>query len=114
MMYLRPGNQYKDFIVEESVEEVNQKTGRPRTAYNDNGLNMFKGALAQADPRQKSRWEQLQHPISHVIIHHGQPLAKAEDKLVLGERVFFVQGVDDIGSLGISTLYYVEERADVK
>ena len=43
-----------------------------------------------------------------------KPKAKAEDKLVLENRVFLIQGVDEPGSLGLCTIYYVEERADVK
>ena len=58
--------------------------------------------------------EQLQHPITHTIVQTGKPMAKAEDKLVLGNRIFLVQGVDEPGSLGVCTIYYVEERADVK
>lgn len=53
-------------------------------------------------------------PITHTIVQTGKPMAKAEDKLVLGNRIFLVQGVDEPGSLGVCTIYYVEERADVK
>lgn len=59
-------------------------------------------------------WQQLQHPISHTIIQDGRPKAKAEDKLILGERIFLIQGIDDPGSIGVCTIYYVEERMDVK
>ena len=31
-MYLRPGNLYKDFIVEENIAGVNA-SGRPKTSY---------------------------------------------------------------------------------
>ena len=75
---------------------------------------MLKGVLAEADTRQKMRWEQLQHPITHTIVQTGKPKAKVEDKLVLENRVFLIQGVDEPGSLGVCTIYYVEERADVK
>lgn len=112
-MYLRPGNLYKDFLVEENDTDVSS-TGRPKTSYKGDGTKMLKGVLAEADNKQKMRWEQLQHPISHTIVQTGRPNAKAEDKLILGERVFLVQGVDEPGSLGICTIYYVEERADVK
>lgn len=50
----------------------------------------------------------------HTIVQRGTPLAKKTDKLVLGNRVFYVVAVDDTGGLGISTLYYVEERDDIK
>jgi len=112
-MYLRPGNLYKDFIIEENVTGVNS-SGRPKTSYEGDGTKMMSGVLAEADNRQKMRWEQLQHPITHTIVQNGKPHAKAEDKLILGERVFLVQGVDEAGSLGIVTIYYVEERMDVK
>lgn len=112
-MYLRPGNLKKDFVVEESTVGVGS-TGRPKTSYKDDGNSMLKGTLAEADTKQKLRWEQLQHPITHTIVQTGPPKAKAEDKLILGNRVFLIQGVDEAGSLGICTIYYVEERADVK
>lgn len=70
--------------------------------------------LEEATPKQKFEWKQLQHPISHTVVQDGRPKAKAEDKLVLGERVFLIQGVDDPGSIGVCTIYYVEERMDVK
>lgn len=110
-MYLRPGNLYKDFVVEENIAGVNA-SGRPKTSY-EGGTKMVSGVLAEADNKQKMRWEQLQHPISHTIVQSGRPNAKAEDKLILGERIFLVQGVDEPGSLGICTIYYVEERMDV-
>lgn len=112
-MYLRPGNLYKDFIIEENTTGVGT-TGRPKPKYEDSGTLMLSGILAEADERQKIRWEQLQHPITHTIVQDGTPKVKEEDKLVLGNRVFLVQGVENAGSLDISTFYYVEERSDVK
>ena len=112
-MYLRPGNLAKDFIIEQRSTSLSE-IGRPKTAYQDDGNCMLKGVLAEADTRQKMRWAQLQHPITHTIVQTGKPMAKAEDKLVLGNRIFLVQGVDEPGSLGVCTIYYVEERADVK
>lgn len=111
-MYLRPGNHYKDFIIEENTSSIGA-SGRPKTSYDDAGVRTLKGALTIADYRQKMRWEQLSHPISHTIVQDGTPKAKSEDKLVLGNRIFLVQGVDEPGSLGICTIYYVEERIDV-
>lgn len=35
-------------------------------------------------------------------------------KDILGNRVFYIVDIDDTGSLGVSTLYYAEERTDVK
>ena len=78
-MYLRPGNLYKYFIIEENTSEVG-RTGRPQTSYN----------------------------------REGRPQAKAEDKLILGNRVFLIQGLEEPGSIGVCTIYYVEERVDVQ
>lgn len=112
-MYLRPGNLYKDFIIEESVSGIG-KNGRPQTSYVGDGTCMLRGALAEATPKQKLEWQQLQHPISHTIVQDGRPKAKAEDKLILGSRVFLIQGLEEPGSIGVCTIYYVEERMDVK
>ena len=41
--------------------------------------------------------------------------AKATDYLVFPDgRKFYVQGVDNAGSLNVSMIYYVEERFDIK
>lgn len=79
-MYLRPGNLAKDFIIEQRSTSLSE-IGRPKTAYQDDGNCMLKGVLAEADTRQKMRWEQLQHPITHTIVQTGKPMAKAEDKV---------------------------------
>lgn len=112
-VYLRPGNLYKDFIIEKNITSVGS-SGRPKIDYDDSGENMLKGILAEADYKQRERWKQLTHPITHTIVQDGVPKAKSEDKLVFGNRIFLIQGVDEPGSLGICTIYYVEERDDVK
>lgn len=114
-MYLRPGNLYVDFLVEENTTQI-RPNGRPVTGYSS-GSKTLRGALAQATPEQKIKWQQLSHPITHVIVQDGMPAAKPEDKLVLEgdvKRVFLVQGVDEPGSLGICTIYYAQERNDIK
>ncbi len=110
MMYLRPGSLYKEFIVQTESEGVGT-FGRPKKQYG--GEQTIFGALAEASQNVIERWKQLQHPVTHTIEQAGSPAAKAGDKLVLGDRVFLVHGVDECGSLGIATIYYAEERADV-
>lgn len=112
-MYLRPGNLYKSFVIEKNTASIG-RTGRPKTSYEENGSDTLRGALAEASTQQKVEWQQLQHPITHTIVQDGRPKAKAEDKLVLGNRVFLIQGVEESGSIGVCTIYYVEERMDVK
>lgn len=112
IMYLRPSNFYKSFIIETNQSKINS-FGRPTANYDDSKKRLF-GILTEADPNQKFRWEQLQHPITHMIVQDGKPQAKQEDKLIFENRVFLIKGIDDLGSLGISTIYYVEERFDIK
>jgi len=47
-------------------------------------------------------------------VQPGKPKAKRTDKLILGNRTFYIVDMDDMDSLGISTVYYAEERRDVK
>lgn len=91
MMYLRPGNLLKDFIVEESKTDVSP-TGRPALTYKDDGVKMLRGVLAEADPRQKRRWEQLQHPITHTIVQTGRPRAKERISWLWGTGYFWFKG----------------------
>ncbi len=60
--------------------------------------------------------EASQHPITHTVVQYGATVkAKATDYLVFPDgRKFYVQGVDNAGSLNVSMIYYVEERFDIK
>lgn len=112
-MYLRPGNMFKEFVIEGEAETVGT-FGRPKMAYEQTGKRTLKGCLADATENDRERWKQLQHPITHTIVQAGPPKAKEEDRLILGERLFIIHAVDDCGGLGITTIYYAEERTDVR
>ena len=71
------------------------------------------GSLASANEVDKAHGT-ADHIVTHVIVQCGKPRAERTDRLILGNRVFYVVDIDDTGSLGISTLYYAEERTDVK
>jgi hypothetical protein len=111
MMYLRPGNLYKDFTIEKKGTTINSR-GRAQRKFNSEPAEQIRAVLAEAKPQEKERWRQLQHPISHTIVQKGAPKASTEDRLVFGERIFFIQGIDEPGALGLWTIYYVEERFD--
>ena len=49
-----------------------------------------------------------------VPIRLCRQAAKKSDKLILGNRTFYIIDLDEVGSFGISTIYYAEERKDVK
>lgn len=113
MMYLRPGNLFKDFIIE-SNEQVVTSTGRVANKHTGNGAKFLKGCLAEATDEERTNHSQQDHIVTHTIVQAGSPRAKRADKLVLGNRTFYIVDIDDAGSLGISTIYYAEERRDVK
>lgn len=87
--------------------------GRPSKTYDTENAVMIRAILAQATPQEKSRWEQIQHPITHTIVGRGKPKAQENDVMTCGARKFFVQGVDEPGQLGLYSIYYVEERQDL-
>lgn len=111
-MYLRPGNLYKEFSVEESIATVNE-SGRPVMTYNVRKDVVLKGCLSIANTEEKNRFSQVGHPITHTIVQDGRKMAKEDDRLHLGDRTFLIKGIDEVGDLGICTIYYAEERKDV-
>lgn len=113
MMYLRPGNLFKDFIIENNAQVVTS-TGRVANKHSGSGTETLKGCLAEATDEQRQNHSQKDHSVTHTIVQPGSPRAKRGDKLVLGSRTFYIVDLDDCGTLGISTIYYAEERNDVK
>lgn len=113
MMYARPGNLFKEFIIE-SNKQVVTSTGRVANSHGGDGTKVLKGCLADASDEDRTNHNQKDHVITHTIVQQGSPKAKRGDKFVLGERVFYVVDVDDAGAIGISTIYYVEERRDAR
>lgn len=109
--YNRPENLWKDFTIEVKTETTTAR-GRTKEAYTEQPDGFIHAILCGATTEQKLQYQQMEHPISHVISHEGKPRAKAGDRLILENRTFYVQGVDDPGDLGIWTLYYCEERSD--
>lgn len=109
MMYLRPGNLFKDFEVI-SVEN-GLKNGAPIEKSVFTGI-MLKGCLEEASPNDKLRWDQPQHPVTHSIVQSGSPRAKAGWILQRDGKTYRINGIDLCGDLGLATIYYVEERGD--
>lgn len=107
-MYLRPGNLYKRFIIEENCQVVSDN-GRMANSYVGDGTRFLKGCLAEASPETKEKWGQLGHQVSHTIVQPGAAGAKPGDRLVLGDRKFLIEGLDNAGDLGIAVIYYARE-----
>lgn len=113
MMYLRPGNLFKDFIIEGNRQVVTS-TGRVANIHTGDGTGLLKGCLAEASDDDRTNHSQKDHIVTHTIIQAGSPKAKRTDRLILGSRTFYIVDMDETGMLGISTIYYAEERKDVK
>ena len=113
MIYIRPGNLFKDFIVETNVQEIDSK-GRVVIKHTGDGKNFLSGCLADATDQDRANHNIPDHIVTHTIVQKGYPIAKRTDKLILENRVFYVVDIDDSGALGIATLYYVEERRDLR
>lgn len=113
MMYLRPGNLFKDFVVENN-QQVVTGSGRVANCPTGDGSRTLRGCLADATDEERQNHSQKDHIVTHTIVQAGKPKAKRADRLILGSRVFYIVDIDDCGTLGISTIYYAEERRDVK
>lgn len=113
MMYVRPGNLFKEFIIE-SNKQVVTGTGRVANSHSADGTKTLKGCLAEASDEDRTNHSQPEHVVTHTIVQAGCPVAKRTDQLVLGERVFHIVDIDEAGSLGVATVYYAEERRDVR
>lgn len=113
LMYLRPGNLFKEFIIEANMQSVTG-TGRVANIHTGDGTRTLKGCLAEASDEDRTNHSQKDHIVTHTITQAGGAMAKRTDKLILGERAFYVVDIDDAGALGVSTIYYAEERRDVK
>lgn len=118
MMYMRPGNLFKEFVIESNAQKVTS-TGRVVNNPSGDGSKSLKGCLAEASDQDRQNHSTKEHIVTHTIVQSGAPLAKRTDKLILTDksltksRSFYIVDVDDTGTLGVSTIYYAEERNDV-
>lgn len=113
MMYVRPGNLFKNFVIETN-QQVVTSTGRVASEIYGDGSKMLKGCLADASDEERTNHSQKDHIVTHTIVQAGSPKAKKGDRLILEDRVFYIVEANDAGLLGISTIYYAEERRDAK
>jgi len=111
-MYLRTGNLIKDFVIEPISRKKDSK-GRAQTTYDTETRAVLRGVIASADANAIARYNQTEHPCTHQITQRGGERAKPGDRLVHDHAYYYILGVDNVASLGIATIYYVEERTDL-
>lgn len=110
-MYLRPEILGRDFVIERKTQTITE-SGRKAVTYKPTGQHL-RGVLAEAKALELERWKQLQHPITHTIVQKGgRCLVRVGDRLILGGRAFYIQGIDNIGALNLFTQIFAEERSD--
>lgn len=88
--------------------------GRIAVGYAGDGTVTLTGCLAEASDEDRMNHSNKEHVVTHTIVQPGKPVAKRTDKLILGERAFYIVDVDDAGALGLSVIYYAEERKDAR
>lgn len=115
VMNLRPGNLWKDFrILEMKSENV---SGYLKNGYADTG-GIINGILAQATSNDKELtkhlWDQSQHSLTHTLVVEGDCSLSKMDALSKEEKTYLVLAVDNVGSLGVANIVYLEERNDIK
>ena len=111
-MYLRTGNLIKDFVIEPISRKKDSK-GRAQATYDTETRAILRGVIADADANAIARYSQTDHPCTHQITQRGGEKAKPGDRLAHGHAYYYILGVDNVASLGIATIYYVEERTDL-
>lgn len=73
-------------------------------------------AVPEATYRELMLSAQVDHTITHTVIHQGPPVLSVGDRFRKPpaggkpERLLYVNGVDDAGELGLWSRYTVEER----
>ena len=107
----RPEELWVDFTLESKAEGTTSR-GRVREDYASAEPVQLHATLCGATTEQRLQFQQIGHPITHVIGLDGAPVAKAGDLLIHGNRAFYVQGVDNPGEQSIWAIYYCEERSD--
>lgn len=113
VMYFRPENLFKEFIIEGNKQKV-VSAGRVVNDFSGDGSRRLKGCLAEATEEERTRHSLPDHIVTHTIVQSGPPEAKRADRLILGNRVFYVVDIDEAGMFGIVTIYYAEEREGLK
>ena len=75
--------------------------------------------LSVAKPEERERFNQMGVTVTHSLIQRGSPIANDSDVFALNKngketRWFRVQAVHNKGEMDIDTVYYCEERGDLK
>lgn len=79
--------------------------------YADTGRRLY-ALVGDVTQKEREAWRQNGHPVTHRLVQYNA-LEKAcpTDYLVSPEgRFFYIQGRREPGNLGVTVIYYAEER----
>lgn len=71
IMYLRPGNLFKDFVVESNTQVVTA-SGRVANAPKGDGSKIIRGCLAESTKEQKESHSTRDRVCTHTIVQAGR------------------------------------------
>lgn len=110
---LLPGQGFCPLVIWRKSGSIG-KTGRPEGKYTPT-KGTFLGIVTNASQKEIEQWKQNGHPISHKITSYSAGVAaKATDYLVMDDgRQFYIRGTKNPGDLGLTLIYYVEQRQDI-
>ena len=112
-MYLRPRSIYEKLQIEEKITRLNE-TGRQVVEFKPTGEEIL-GVVSTAEPADREKFKGLKHEVSHVIIQHLSRLkAKVGDRLIKGDKIYYVEATDEPAGFGQWYLYWCSERYDTK
>lgn len=87
--------------------------GRQEVSFELTGGEVI-GVVASATPYEREKLKSLKHEVTHVVIQRlGSAKAKVGDRLIKGEKIFYVEAVENPAGLGQWFIYYCNERCDL-
>lgn len=115
-MYLRPGRLYQKCRILRKKTELSE-SGLPYFHYEDTGETfraIFSVASSTESDKYRHLWDQDQHSLTHTCVSRGEAVCKKGDAIAANGTTYFVLLVDNAGGIYRSTIYYLEERNDLK
>jgi hypothetical protein len=98
---------YQAFYVEVKNTSVNSR-GRIIRDHTETILPPdFTGVIGNANQKEVVKYQSLQHPISHTIVHDGSPKAEIGDTLIQASNSYryYIQSIETARN-GWKTVYY--------
>lgn len=107
VLFFRSGQQWKTFEVYKRIPSQDE---RGRIFYQDGKekTEEVQGFLSSATQKEKNRWKQASHPITHTIVLQGNCTAEAESILCWNDEKYYVYGKENPGGLDFFHILYCQ------